>query len=94
MKTLEERIILGHQERSSDPDWGSCFRCGRPWKNIHGHNTAYGSKGFGCFPLCEDCWSELTPEERLPYYRALYDSWTPDCQDDWNEIEQAVMAGK
>jgi hypothetical protein len=31
--------------------------------------------GEGCSPLCEDCWRELSPDERLPYYKALYDLW-------------------
>lgn len=30
---------------------------------------------WGCLPLCERCWAELTPEARLPFYRALYDAW-------------------
>jgi len=34
----------------------------------------YG-EGIGCFPLCVDCWPELTPEERLPFYRQLYEHW-------------------
>lgn len=48
-----------------------------------------------CFPLCESCWSSLTPEQRLPYYRQLWDSWhqwgTPDAK--WEDIESSVLAG-
>lgn len=29
----------------------------------------------GAFPLCEGCWSALTPRERFPYYLQLIDEW-------------------
>jgi len=49
----------------------------------------------GMFALCENCWQELTPKQRLPYYRAVFDGWVKDgCKDrDWKEIEKAVLAG-
>lgn len=33
----------------------------------------YGGYGSGICPLCEKCWAELTPEQRLPFYRKLID---------------------
>jgi len=33
------------------------------------------TKGSGCFALCEECWNELTPEERIPYYEQLIADW-------------------
>lgn len=56
-----------------------------------------------CFPLCEECWSELSIRARIPYYEALWLDWvktslspTKNGQD-WQEvgrsIREAVLAG-
>lgn len=50
---------------------GGCVRC---YSKKTYHITDY-MEGRGCFPLCERCWSELTPEQRLPWYRKLWDVW-------------------
>jgi hypothetical protein len=59
--------------------------------------------GSSCFPLCEQCWQELTPGQRLPYYRALVDSWMSDGRPNhngipwdelWTTIEKNVLAGQ
>jgi hypothetical protein len=59
------------------------------------------SDSKGCFPLCESCWSELTPETRLPYYKELYESWLSfgeelkkDCEGLYPLMEKAVLDGK
>lgn len=55
-----------------------------------------------CFPLCEQCWKELTPEQRLPFYRKLIDGWMSDGSPDynglswdeiWAELKKNVLAG-
>lgn len=48
----------------------------------------------GCFPLCEACWNDLKPFERLPYYRKLWESWGSPQDRSWTQIEAAVHAGK
>jgi hypothetical protein len=63
------RCLLG---RASGYGW--CGRCKRPWNVVRSHETPY-RPGQGCFPLCEDCWQILTPDQRLPYYMALVDKW-------------------
>ena len=84
---------------------GCCYRCRVTWKWVDGHNTNY-SNGSGCFPLCEECWSELTPKDRLPFYDALVNEWIrQDLQyghkvgrekyeQDRKLIHAAVLAGK
>lgn len=49
--------------------------------------------GSGMFPLCELCWREMTPAERLPYYRVLYDRWMADYGSpvDWSVVERSVL---
>jgi hypothetical protein len=62
----------------------------------------------GCLPLCEACWADLTPQERLPFYRVLWDRWNhggfwvqyadgswhvwADPPEPWPVIEAAVLA--
>jgi hypothetical protein len=78
------------------PNYSRCYRCGMPWKFTQGHSTPYNNDS-GCFPLCEKCWGELTPQERLPYYKQLWIDWQKWGEQDiakWNEIEKAVLEGK
>lgn len=51
--------------------FGKCLRCKRPWSVCRGHDTPYNSHGGACFPLCEECWAKITPQERWPYYVTL-----------------------
>ena len=73
------------------PGYSHCGRCKTPWKFTKGHSTRYNGP-FGCFPLCEKCWSKLTPLERLVYYKKLWLSWTPEHKPEWELIKQAVLA--
>lgn len=79
------------------PNYGCCGACGGFWNVVEGHHTFYTS-GRGCFPLCEQCWTDLaTPAARLPYYRDLFDHWcesSPHPASQWEAIEHAVLAGK
>lgn len=80
---------------------GRCGRCNISWKWVEGHSTQY-SETSGCFPLCEKCWGELMPAERLPFYRDLWNSWRREFTrfgiekdlTDWSLIETAVLEGK
>lgn len=88
---------LGPASRLLAPGYSWCGRCRTSWRFVEGHSTNY-TEHRGCFPLCEACWSELTPEQRLPFYRDLWQSWQADGSDKepdvWNQIESAVLAGK
>lgn len=54
-------------------------------------------RSHACFCLCEECWAELLPTERLPFYRLLFEHWKnlrPAVSDDvWDSIRKAVLAG-
>lgn len=91
-------------ERGVAPGYSWCLHCGRPWKFVEGHVTPY-TPSRGCFPLCEGCWGDMTPEERLPYYVELVRKWmaSTDITDpayfervleDWPAIREAVLEGK
>jgi hypothetical protein len=93
---LEARKKAGVTERAENPGYGWCYRCKRPWSSCERHLTEEGD-GRGCFPLCEECWSELSPEKRLQFYRAMWSIWVAEGHVDdtrWERIEKAVLAGK
>lgn len=74
--------------------FGSCGRCNRNWGICQGHDTKY-SEYYGMFPLCEDCWQELTPEQRLPFYHATIERWESSGRPDkngvpWEDVYTAV----
>jgi len=88
-----------------DQVFGRCGRCNRSWKWVKGHATNY-TESSGCFPLCDSCWKALTPEQRLPFYRKLFDGNTASIRgydggeylahhlEEWPLIEKAVLEGK
>ena len=115
MKTLALPLCLAlsnircSQEAKTKPiecHWrerhGRCLHCHMPWCLVLGHTTWF-SKGWGCFPLCEGCWTKLAkPEARLPYY---FQMWQRNAADadlndidriaaDWPLMKAAVLAGK
>ena len=92
MSKLKVYRIVGVLSQILFPHYGSCGRCGRTWNICKGHSTQYTSS-CGMFPLCESCWVELTIEDRLPYYRKLFDRWERN-ETIWNSIESAVRADK
>lgn len=87
---------IGRVSHALAPGFGDCLRCHTAWAFVKGHTTHY-TPSSGCFPLCEACWSELTPPERLPYYERLWARWQADSTDKepdvWEQIKEAVMAG-
>lgn len=102
---LSLRKFAGFFARLISPMYSACGRCGMPWSVTKNHVTSI-TEIRGIFPLCENCWTYLTPQDRLPYYRKLYESWLitmpetlPDgspakLNETWEEIEAAVLAGK
>ncbi len=95
--TLDERERVGKAARLLLPSYGTCERCLIPWPLTQEHATpfrSYEQGGRGMFALCQACWRELTPAERLPFYRLIYERWLNYGTDvAWREIESAVLAG-
>lgn len=67
-------IRIGRFSQLVTPGHGSCFRCRTTWPFVEEHST-YFAECEACFPLCVKCWTELTPETRLPYYEELIALW-------------------
>jgi hypothetical protein len=90
------RKIIGVICKPFSPGYGSCYSCGRTWNICKGHDTNY-TPGTGCFPLCEPCWKSMTPEQRLPFYQMLIQSWrqwSPVEKEQEDAIIKAVLEGK
>lgn len=93
--SLQHKMRLGPITQRMSPGYSFCKRCATTWEFVRSHSTQYND-GSGCFPLCEMCWGELTPEERLPFYRRLYEKWLesgPLPEETWFEIQEAVLMG-
>jgi hypothetical protein len=93
---LRLRKLAGLVSIIAHPGYSGCKRCYRRWAITKGHHTMY-SDSRGCFPLCKDCWGELTPETRLPFYRQMYDGWASMMVSDlppFSDIRDAVMRGE
>ena len=71
---LRFRKFLGTLSRIVSPAYSYCKRCGISWKFVDGHTTIVNGT-MGCFALCISCFDELTPQERLPFYREVFDNW-------------------
>lgn len=89
---------IGKISQLLSPGYSACGKCHTTWRFVKDHTTPYSQMG-AMFPLCEQCWHELTPDERLPFYRDLWDLWNsysfPDyIPPPWSDIEAAVLAGK
>lgn len=81
--------------------YGWCLKCRTTWVFVQGHMTQYNERN-GCFPLCRLCWSEMKPQQRLPYYAEMMAEWVEQSRTNaerlealrqWPEMERAVLAG-
>lgn len=73
-----------------------CFKCHRSHKICKMRETQI-SDHEAIIVLCVACWYELTPKQRIPYYKLLMIDWLDydeDAWEDWPEIEKAVLEGK
>ena len=87
---------LGRLSKLLAPGYGWCLRCETTWPFVEHHSTDY-TPTRGCFPLCEECWTDLgDPLHRLPYYEELLRRWADDVPVDietWQQVRDAVLAG-
>jgi hypothetical protein len=103
------RLIIAHLLNNKYPGYSGCQRCLRVWPLCRAHTTVYkvSENGEeGCFALCEACWRDLPPDERLYYYERLVAEWkaqsllwwmgnkVEEMEETWNQIKTAVLAGK
>ncbi len=54
--------------------YSGCSHCGMTWNYVKGKNIQF-SDNEGMFPLCEECFDKLPPEEIDPYIERLVQEW-------------------
>ena len=91
---LRKRVRSGMMQRLLHPGIGCCERCRRPlwYSKAVAHCTMY-TLSSGINVLCEDCWGELTPEDRWSWYRSFvmrHDGW----QQEYEQVRTAVAEGR
>ncbi len=80
--------------------YSGCQRCKTKWGGLFKakYHVTYYCENKGCFPLCQICWEELTPIQRLSYYKILISEWleynTVVEFDEILQIHKAVLEGK
>lgn len=82
---------IGRISNLLSPGFSSCGACHTNWQFVAGHVTRFAS-GKGMFPLCEACWQERRPQERLPFYESLFHKWPADGER-WEDIKKTVLEG-
>lgn len=87
---LKIRRLIGKILNPLFPGWGWCYNCERKWAICKTHTTQY-TEWNSCFPLCESCWKELTPKERLPFYERLVKEWVKSYENQNIEISDIVI---
>jgi len=92
------RTLKGHLQ-----GYGGCLHCHHTWNWKKGYLIPYaaskhkthldGSPYYYAhmFPLCEECYESLSPQERFNYCKELYGRWgVPDKHVDWNIVSEHV----
>ncbi len=100
-RLLGVRRAIGNLLSSANPGYGYCRRCHIIWSSAKSHITNIEG-GDGCFCLCEWCWGQLTPEQRLPYYEVIILNWesmtykpiNAEEKKRYAAIRTAVLAGE
>lgn len=106
------RLAVAHIFNDTYAGYSGCQRCLRVWPLCRAHNTVYktSEEGHeGCFALCEECWRDLPPDERLYYYQRVVEEWrqqsfqvslfgyyqkNEELLEKWELLKAAVLAGK
>lgn len=89
---MKLNVRIGGISKIFSPSFSQCRKCKTTWLFVKPHVTVY-KDGNGAFPLCEKCWSSLTPSQRTLYYNQLLNEWKSDEQKR-NDLLHAVLLGK
>ena len=83
--------------------YSGCLRCGDTWNWKQHRDIPYavskmreyadGSPYYsgGMFPLCKECYDEISPPQRYAYCRQLWSRWgCPENKVDWDVVKKQV----
>ena len=79
------------------PRYGQCYRCLMPWAVTKHHLTRVETPGVArsVFALCECCYRQTAPEERLRYYTLMWADWVSRGMEPsverWSALRYAVL---
>jgi len=68
--------------------YDGCMRCSDRWNWKKHHTICVKEMRMGAFPLCEECWSRCSVEERKMYLNKLVDLWIKLVPDQKHIYEQ------
>jgi len=91
------RRIVGFFSRLVPLGYSHCYHCGRTWNIVRKMHCTQYDDVWGCCPLCEKCWRDMTIEQRVKAHWQLYLDWQKFGAVDvekWHAIERAVRGGK
>lgn len=83
-------IRIGPISQKITPHLGACLHCKTTWRFVKPHATPF-NEHEGALPLCEKCWRELTPEQRLPFYWLLLLKWNMEDGTELSEAERDAL---
>jgi hypothetical protein len=86
---LRRSLRIGPISHVITPSMSWCIRCRTTWRFVRPHLTGV-TDSSGVFALCDRCWFELDPEERLPYYLRASGEWEPEIL---TRLTQVILAG-
>jgi hypothetical protein len=73
-------------------EMGKCMRCKQYANEVPMQATRVGEVEF--VALCSDCYRQLTPTERLPYYQRLYDFYEREYPLSLTNVSWAAVQAK
>jgi len=73
----------------SNPSYGTCAKCGAPWKYVYAYNLLYNDFA-GLFFICEDCWDESTLSEKKDLYHREWEKhgWVKEVS--WERLDSLI----
>ena len=77
-------IRIGKISKILFPDYGQCRRCKTTWNLVNPHDVPY-REGQAIFRLCEKCWHEVAPADRLSFFADVQDT------ERWTDVAAAVV---
>ncbi len=75
------------------PEKKTCKRCGGTYQPAQMHITWVGA--IGVTALCQSCFQQIKPEERVPFYKKLRKVWGESGSADeinWPLMLEAILA--
>lgn len=94
LRFILKNIRIGRISQFFSPGYSWCGKCKTTWNLVDEHTTYYSAHS-GCFSMCEKCWRETEPTDRLPFYREWWDEaqkYPNPNRISWEGLKEIVLA--